>query len=55
MFDASVVGGGPADLSAVKTLVRDHRGSVVPDSSEWRNGRSPGGQLRTSERSRGCG
>jgi SAM-dependent methyltransferase len=44
MFDASVVGGGPADLSAVKTLVRDHRGSVVPDSGEWRKCRSPGGQ-----------
>jgi SAM-dependent methyltransferase len=44
MFDASVVGGGPADLSAVITLGRDLRESLVPDSGEWRKCRSPGGQ-----------
>ena len=44
MFDASVVGGGPADLSAVMTLGRDLRESLVPDSGEWRKCRLPGGQ-----------
>jgi SAM-dependent methyltransferase len=44
MFDASIVGGGPADLSAVMTLGRDLRESLVPDSGEWRKCRLPGGQ-----------
>ena len=54
MFDTSVVGGRPADLSAVMTLVRALREPLVLDSGEGRDGRSPGEQLRSSERSRGC-
>lgn len=38
MFDALVIGGGPAGLQAALTLGRMHRTAVVVDSGSYRNG-----------------
>jgi thioredoxin reductase len=41
MYDAIVIGGGPAGLQAALTLGRMHRRALLVDSGEYRNGTVP--------------
>ncbi|MDF2048080.1 NAD(P)/FAD-dependent oxidoreductase [Microbacterium sp. Kw_RZR3] len=41
MYDAIIIGGGPAGLQAVLTLGRMHRRTLLLDSGEYRNGTVP--------------
>ncbi|EEB9150755.1 FAD-binding protein, partial [Salmonella enterica subsp. enterica serovar Paratyphi B] len=38
MYDAIVIGAGPAGLQAALTLGRMHRSALLLDSGEYRNG-----------------